>query len=229
MLWCWSIGNQAAESVCMFEQQSFEGFEPGGKRKRPAGKDDAPHSGEEAHGFLLAVRPDPPAQALLLKLAALEKAAHRLKGRPRPAQVLHATLFSLGRYEGPDEGVDHDLDTVKAVCAQIKHAPFDVRLDRVLSFNGGNDKKAIVAAGGEGTAALAGFRETLRVALAGAGWSFRNAYTPHITLLYDQGEVAEHEIAPIVWTARSFALIHSNIGKSRHDLPAQWALGGSPS
>jgi 2'-5' RNA ligase len=210
----------------MFEQQSLEGFEPGGRLKRQAARARAPEFGADEHGFFLAVRPDAPAQAQLMRLAALERGAHRLKGRPRPGELLHVTLLPLGRYASPDEDADRRLDTVKAVCANLVHARFDVRLDRVLTFNGGHGKHAIVAAGGAGVADLMAFREELRLALADGAPRSADGYTPHVTLLYDQAEVEEHAVAPISWTVRGFALIHSDIGKSRHTVLADWALAG---
>ena len=73
---------------------------------------------------------------------------------------------------------------------------------------------------------LVAFRESLRLALADAGLAFSDSYTPHVTLLYDHAEVEAHAVAPIAWTVRSFVLIHSDIGQSRHTVLAQWALEG---
>jgi 2'-5' RNA ligase len=55
----------------------------------------------------------------------------------------------------------------------------------------------------------------------------KRQYTPHITLLYDACGIAEHAIAPVRWTVRELALVHSLRGRSRYVVLGRWPLGGA--
>ena len=52
------------------------------------------------------------------------------------------------------------------------------------------------------------------------------AFTPHLTLLYDAQRVESVPIAPITWTVREFSLVHTLIGRSRHTVLERWSLRG---
>jgi 2'-5' RNA ligase len=141
-------------------------------------------------------------------------------------QLLHLTLCSFGRHEGPDERIDHLLNLVREACTHVAFPNFEARVDRVMSFGRGDEKKPIVAIGGEGTRTLIALHEALGAALDRAGLRVpsRGHFKPHVTLLYDHGFVGEHEVDPISWTVNDFTLIHSNIGKSRYDKLESWPL-----
>jgi len=193
-------------------------FDPGGLAQ----------AGAAGHGFFLAVYPETASRSALEGLACAERRAACLRGMPRPARLLHATLLSLGRHDGPDEEVDRRIDLAKAACARLAHPCFEVRFDEVMSFAPDrNGKCPVVAVGGEGVGALSAFRRAL---LAAIGLAPSTGYKPHVTLLYDRRVVDPHGIVPIGWTVREFCLVHSLIGHSRHDILARWPLGtpGTP-
>ncbi len=211
----------------MSEQLSFDGFEAGGKIARaPAARPSPDFSEQAEHGFFLALRLGQEVQVPFSRLGAMVKRGLGLKGRLRPAELLHVTLFSFGGHEGPEEGVDQVLDAVKAVCDGFTHGCFDARFDRVMSFErGAQKKKAIVAVGGEGVDALLTFQRELGARLRRAGLPVdQTGFKPHVTLLYDSNAVPVQPVAPIAWTVRDFALVHSNIGRSRYDELGRWAL-----
>jgi RNA 2',3'-cyclic 3'-phosphodiesterase len=186
--------------------------------------------GDWKHGFFLGILLNQQAHDPFENLMCRLKRKHGLRGRPRPAQLLHVSLYSLWRYDGLDENVDRLLDTVRVACANVKRPSFEICVDHVRSFGRGNEKKPIVAVGDEGTKSLIAFHEALGSALEQAGlWvPSRGRFKPHVTLLYDHGFVSEHEVDPISWMVSEFTLMHSNIGKSRYDKIESWPLLSCP-
>ena len=183
-------------------------------------------SAAEAHGFFLAVLCAPEVRGRFQELGARVQRTHRLTGKLRPKGLLHATLFSFGRYDGPDEKVDRLIDFVRIISGGFFYPCFDVRFDRVMGFGRGNKNKAIVAVGGAGVSPLIEFQQSLGRELEAAGLPAPAAghFKPHVTLLYDRRAVPEQAAEPIAWTVREFALIHSNIGRSRYDVLGKWPL-----
>jgi 2'-5' RNA ligase len=192
----------------MPEQLSLTGFE--GPR-RPTDR------------LFLAISPTPNAAMLMTSLAQRFRSEHDLKGASLAMERLHITLHHLGDYEGLPRGV---VAAAAEAASTIAVAPFDVAFDRVLSFSGGPRKQPFVLSGGSGLGALKAFRQALGVAMTRTGlgrWA-QPAYTPHVTLLYDDSSVAEQTVETIGWTVREFILVHSLLGKSRHIRLGQWSL-----
>ena len=79
----------------------------------------------------------------------------------------------------------------------------------------------------DGNTALRAFHAALSVQLreVGLGRFTTAAFEPHVTLAYDARTIAPHEVAPIVWRAREFVLVHSLLGKTQHMTLGRWALG----
>ena len=100
---------------------------------------------------------------------------------------------------------------------------FDVVFDRATSFSGGS---SLVLRGGDGTAALTTFRQTLRVAMLNAGLKARRSSTPHVTLLYGGHSIPEQIVGAVGWTVQEFVLVHSIVGETVHELLGRWPLRG---
>ncbi|MEP6720716.1 MAG: hypothetical protein ABJA77_04680 [Variovorax sp.] len=49
---------------------------------------------------------------------------------------------------------------------------------------------------------------------------------PHLSLLYDEQAIPEHDVEPIAWIAREVVLVHSAIDqrKQTHETLARWPL-----
>ena len=43
-------------------------------------------------------------------------------------------------------------------------------------------------------------------------------------MLYDERAVEDHAIAPLRWTVRDFALVHSVRGQSQYNILGRWPL-----
>ena len=139
-------------------------------------------------------------------------------GRAVRADHLHITLFLA-----PDRA-DADSDRLEAmirVGEAVRAAPVAVTLD---SVGGGN--RSIALRPRRRIVALDALRREL-VRHAGAlGVAERAGYDfhAHMTLGYRDGGPFSEPIAPVAWTATEFVLIHSHLGRTRHDVVARWPL-----
>ena len=169
-----------------------------------------------------AIFPDADAAARIARLAQHLRGEHGLKGKPLAPERLHVTLHHLGDYVGLPRGV---VAAAREAAAAVVRPPFDVTFDRVVSF-GGSRNRPLVLCGGDGLAALTAFQQALGTAMAKAGlgrWAEPH-FKPHVTLLYDNGGVAEQAVETIGWSVRQFVLVHSLLGQTRHVPLAHWPL-----
>ena len=136
---------------------------------------------------------------------------------------LHVTLHHIGDYAGFPTDVSN---RVQAAAATVKMPPFEITFDRAGSFSGRDRNLPFVLRGGDGLNALLAFQRQVFDALKLVNVVRRAEpnFTPHITLLYDDRNVAELPVEPIRWTAREFVLIHSLLGQTRHIPLARWPL-----
>jgi 2'-5' RNA ligase len=112
-----------------------------------------------------------------------------------------------------------------AAAATIDVAPFEVVFDRVASF-ARRAHLPLVLRGGEGAAGLVVLQKALGVALNAMGIASgeKRAYTPHVTLLYDDRRLPAQDVEPIAWVAQELVLVRSLLGRSRHQPIASWPL-----
>lgn len=148
---------------------------------------------------------------------------YRLSGRPLPADRLHITLVHLGDYAGlPRDIVEKGM----TAGAGLRIEPFDVTFDRVGSFAGRARNKPLVMQGAEGAQSVLALQGALHDQMRQAGLGkLAKAYTPHVTLLYDNADVPEQPIEPISWRVTEVVLVHSLLGKTQHYHLGRWTLG----
>lgn len=189
-------------------QASLEGF-------------DAPSAPTDRLFF--ALMPDAAAAERAEQLALALSQQHGLKPRPGARDRFHVTLFHVGDFAGlPSQEVDQAGHVAEALRAQ----PFEVRFDRVASFSGSPRKLPYVLLGDESPAMMA-FQADMRVHMHKAGLTQganQRQFTPHLTLLYGQQQLAEQHIDPIAWTASEFVLIHSVLGRGQYITLGRWPL-----
>lgn len=177
--------------------------------------------------LFFAIRPDDEAAARIERLVERLRIASGLTNRPITRDRLHITLFWLGDHFGlPQKYVD--LLHLAAAQVGTGTVPFDVEFDRVEYFGRRADNKPLVlraAPAAPGIAALGAFRESLGAAI-GFSEAKRRAtnFTPHVTLLYDTPPVARQVVHRIGWPVREFFLVHSLLGRSRHEVLGRWTL-----
>ena len=198
-------------------QPLLPGFqEPPPQRPQPLGE-----RPRNDHLFL-AVLPEPDATSCIFNLGQLELAKHGLRGKPIAKQRLHVTPASLGHFSGRPEWIIAVADAAARATAAAT-SPFDVGFNRAGSFVGRPDNRPFVLRDRGDNAALMTFQQRLWADLGGKG---RSAFTPHVTLLYDEQLVPEEEVRPVRWTVSEFVLIHSFVGHSRYETLGRWTLRG---
>lgn len=168
--------------------------------------------------------PDAETAARIADLGEAMRRKHGLKSRVHAVDRLHVTLFHLGDFAG----LPRDLVRSSLAAAEgMRAAPFEVTFDHATSFSGRPKNRPFILKGDdEGLADLHAYRAALGLALAGQGVKTAGAFTPHVTLLYDEPIIAPDPIAPISWTVRELVLIRSHMGKSVHEPLGRWALEG---
>jgi len=174
-----------------------------------------------SHALFFAVKPDADAVARLLVLGRRLREQHGLKGRLLEAARLHVTLHFFGRFSTLDETL---VDGLSAAAEGVRCQPFNLRLDHVGSFRRSANAPLVMRAGDDAPGACA-LHQQLAVALArqGLGARLDRRFVPHLTLLYDDKSLPEHEVDPVEWTSNAFELVHSESGKGHHVL-RQWPL-----
>ena len=170
-----------------------------------------------ADRLFLAAVPDAATAAAIYRRAGTLKRAHQFSGALIKPERLHISLFFLGGLPG---------EVVRMACEAaegVRVPPFEVSFDRTVSFRGNPAGRPFVLTGEDGLIRLKSFRRALGAAITRCGLRrvAKTNFTPHVTLLYDSRDVAEHPIAPISWTVSEFVLIHSMV---RYDQLARWPL-----
>ena len=175
-----------------------------------------PRREKPAHSLFFAIFPHREDAERIAAQGARLSAQHALKAKMTEVHRLHVTLHHLGRFAAvPCELVQGALEA----AATVAPPSFDVVFDEAMRFE---KSKAFVLCGHDGTSALAAFRQRLGEALAGAGFKPERGFTPHMTLAYTPTKIRTHAIEPIRWTADSFALVDSHVGKSVHEVLGRW-------
>jgi 2'-5' RNA ligase len=170
-----------------------------------------------ADRLFLAAVPDAATAADIHRRAGILKRAHQFSGSLIKPERLHISLFFLG-------GLPEDVVRMACEAAEgVRVPPFEVSFDRTVSFRGNPAGRPFVLTGEDGLIRLKSFRRSLGAAISRCSLRrvAKTNFTPHVTLLYDSREVAEHPIAPISWTVSEFVLIHSMV---RYDRLARWPL-----
>jgi 2'-5' RNA ligase len=171
--------------------------------------------------LFFAVYPDGAAAQRIARLAERLRVEHRLAGKSFGAARFHVTLHHLGSHAGLPPAL---VGAASRAAATIALPPFEVVFDRVASFP--RKVRLPFVLKGPGAAGLVALQQAVGEALRGAGIaiSAERAYTPHLTLLYDDRRVAEQPVEPIGWTVHELVLVRSLLGRSQHLPLGRWPL-----
>lgn len=147
---------------------------------------------------------------------------HELTAEPILAKKLHVTLHAYKEFGRLAESLVQSAKMAGAHVARLTQ-PFAITFDRVKSFPKSGRKPCVLAEEG-GNAALKELHRQLKIVLGKAKNGETPAYTPHVTLLYDEKMVEEEQLSPVTWKATELVLIHSANGV--YDLRGRWPLQG---
>lgn len=180
------------------------------------------------YSYFLALFPDSNTAEQLVALGNQIRSAHEMRSRLRPLTHLHISLHFFGSGSDVSKALVSVLDpTCKAVAAQTP--PFDIELDRVMSFRGRPGNHPLVLMGDDQrNAALKNFHRSLEVQLVKSRLSSRlnNKFVPHVTLLYDKQILAPTPIDPVVWKVEEIVLVRSEVGATKYERPGRWKFLG---
>lgn len=182
----------------------------------------APKPARPTDSFFLAVYPDEAAASRIRDEAARIRIEHGLRATPIPGDRLHITLHYLGAFAGLPADT---IEQARAAASSVAMPAFHVTLNRIESFASRRPKRPLVIAG-DPDEAFCAFVDTLGQALQAAGIFVKShpRFIPHVTAFYDEHRVASRSIAPIEWSVREFALVHSLLGRSQHEVLFRWPL-----
>ena len=167
--------------------------------------------------------PPKPVRERIVELGETLKAREGLRGKVHPEDRVHVTLFHIGDYVDLPKGV---VDKATAAADALRFAPFPTTFDRAESFSSQPRNRPFTLRGGAGVETLIAMRQALalEMAKAGLGREAKTGFVPHVTLLYDDKAVDEVAVEPVNWTVDGFVLVHSHLGKTRHDHLRTWPL-----
>lgn len=180
-----------------------------------------PLESQKKHRLFLALLPDADASRQISQVAQRLHAKLGLRGRLVPADHFHVTLHHLGDFHQLPEHII-EAAGMAAMKATGSMRPFEVWFDRANSFANKPTQRPCVLLDGGGNAELREFQSTLVTAF-GAGRG-RHAFTPHLTLFYDDHIVVEEHVTPVKWRVNELVLVHSLLGEGRYEFLQRWPL-----
>jgi 2'-5' RNA ligase len=149
------------------------------------------------------------------------KREHGFEGTLIQPEHLHVTLFHLGDWAVLPEEIVKLANEAAALVAAL---PFEVAFPRAESFRNSTGVFPFVLTGD--AREWQPLHLSLGAALkkVGLGGATQGEFKPHVTLAYDKVRVKPLKIAPLSWTVREFALVHSALGKTAHNHLGRWPL-----
>ena len=178
--------------------------------------------------LFFAIRPDARTGLRIESLAQELRRHHGLRGRSLGPERFHVTLHLIGDFAGgiPPQVLAGALDAARPVAAATP--AFHIGFDRVASFTRKRRNRPLVLLGSSGVGTATLLQEALLASLQAAGLAGPPAsrFVPHLTLLYDDIALAPQAIEALTWRVDELLLVHSLLGRGRHEVLAALALGG---
>lgn len=173
--------------------------------------------------LFFALFPDAATAARLAESGAALRRQHGLRGPVQAPDRLHVTLNHVGEFSPLPPDL---VGAAKAAGDRLRSPPVPVRFPVAGSFGGRSSNLPFVLRGGEHDA-LRQLQSALTDALlATRTIRAREAFEPHMTLLYDRQLVADVAVEPIAWTAADVVLVHSLVGQASYRVLQRWRLAG---
>jgi 2'-5' RNA ligase len=146
-----------------------------------------------------------------------------LRGQRIAPELFHITLHGLVESNGLSRAV---VERAKQAAAALSAGPFDVVLDRAMSFAHKRERRPLVLRTGN-EVALITFHRLLGDAMKRVGFRrVASQFRPHLTLLYGDRVVRERSVEAVRWTVHDFVLVQSlrGRGQSKYVHLARWPL-----
>ena len=141
-------------------------------------------------------------------------------GRSLRPEHLHVTIAILDDVGALTPSL---AATLKSVGDAVRAAPFEMVFDLAVG-----SARSVALRPRLKNRPAAALHDRIAAVLRAAGLAERADYrfASHMTLGYRSGAPFTQDIAPIGWTADAFVLVHSHVGKTRHEILGRWTLDG---
>ena len=170
--------------------------------------------------YFLAAQPDVDVASHMLNAAEPTCVEHRLQRKLFAPERLHVSLVGVAQSDREPSDL---LAWLSFRVSQVSLPRFCVCFHRALTFvtrRADAGAHPFVLVGNTD-----GFQLLRAALLECLGLqNIRSRFTPHITLLYDQQIMREHEVAPVDWRVSGFSLIQSHVGQHRYTVLQRWTL-----
>ena len=151
---------------------------------------------------------------------------HHLEGPRLETERLHVSLHHVGDYKRLRSKFVY---AARQAGNAVSLHPFEMTFRFIKSFDGGpsttgRPRRQPLVLLGEGDALLE-LHKALGAAMEKSGLRPAERFTPHMTVFYGAKPVATEAIEPIRFVVKEFALIHSELWLTRHQVVDRWSLG----
>lgn len=180
------------------------------------------------HNLFVAIFPRAEASAEMARAGGEVKDILGVRGKPRPANHFHCTVYHVGTYLGELPAGDVRAAIASCETAANLVGPFEVRFDRMFTFEGRHGNHPFVLFSKDGNPALDLLHELLVTEFMKRGFSKsrHSRFIPHVTYCYAKQPVGEMPIGAIDWPVKEVLLIQSLIGKTEYRVLGRWQLQG---
>jgi 2'-5' RNA ligase len=167
-----------------------------------------------AHRYFFALLPD---QVTARRIHAFAEREFGAKGLVRTDR-LHVTLAITADL---DASYPVLVDALRRAGDAVSTAPFDVAFDQL---SGG--RRTVALRPVRNASPLRALQAALARAMAAQGIPMRAdwSFSPHVTLVYRDGEPITRPVEGFAWSAREFVLIESLVGLTQHNVLGRWTL-----
>jgi 2'-5' RNA ligase len=171
-----------------------------------------------AHRYFFALLPDPVSRSRIRAWAERALGAEGLQAADR----LHVTLAITADFTTPQLPL---ADALMRAGGRVRAAPFDLVLDR-LSIGG----RSAALRPAHSQAPLRELQARIARAMMREGVAMRPdwKFSPHVTLAYHDSRPVTRPVKDRGWPVSEFALIHSLVGLTRHEVLGRWRLEHQP-
>lgn len=135
-----------------------------------------------------------------------------------PADRLHLTVAITNDF--PDYPAAF-VETLLRVGDRVAAAPLTVRLDQLV-----RGARSVLLLPAVGQPELRALHRSIADGMASARAPLRDGtgFSPHMTLFYQGGAPLQRRVKPFAWHADELVLIHSLLGRTRHEVLRRWPL-----
>jgi len=184
--------------------------------------DDLPHLPKRPERLFFCIFPDSATCELIMQFARRFVAEHQLEGTLMKSERAHLSLQHVGDY---GRLLSKSVYAARLAGNLIATRPIEITFRFLRSLGHSRPKgleqrwPLVLVGEGEG---LFDLHKRLGAAMEKYGLRAGNHFLPHITLHYGSREISPQNIEPIRCVVRGFALVHSELWRTRYHKLAIW-------